>query len=250
MFNDESLNSCVSILSSKNLFYEKFFLKHEKKSFPLQILIHHSQINKSLAKIVSPFNNNPLGLSNTLIIFGPIILGWNNSSCCLPKETINGSVAFSFILETRKSYNTSNMLRKVSDFVFEWNTTKTYSNFNANAQIFTQDLLKIFGLDFKGILNGQNNPIVQNQLASFKKGSYDIVYKDPFTKKHVKIDHYDDLEDYYDSLVLLDPNFKVNYPNEVDFLEQWGMALILKNLKSQVPKTRNFRNPMKYWNPQ
>jgi hypothetical protein len=249
-FSNEKLDSFVSTFSSKKFFYEKFFLMHEKKNFPLQILISHAHVNENIAKIVSPFANNPLGLSMTLIIFGPILLGWNNLSLCIPRETFKGSNISSFVLETGKSYNTSNVLRKVSDFVFEWNTTKTYSNFKANSQTFTHDLLKIFGLDFKGLINGQSNPLVQSQLTSFKKGSHDIVFVDPFTKKPVKIDNYDDLEDYYDSLVLLDPNFKVNYANEVDFLEQWGMSLFLRNLKTNVvPKTRNFRNPLKFWKP-
>jgi hypothetical protein len=96
------------------------------------------------------------GHIHSALAVGPTIIEWNDSSLCVPRKSASTSAVIAVdIARIEGMDRIDEILFKMAQTITYWNNNKIYGMFEANCQIFVEDLLRSVGItpNFTGSLS-------------------------------------------------------------------------------------------------
>jgi hypothetical protein len=167
--------------SMENKFYANNIHNHEELTIKLIFseLAPQSFANRAIAATISTF-----GAVHTSLSFGKLIVDWNDSSLCIPREFRATSAIFAIDVIKIPKEQTTDMIKELSKVICDWNTTQYYNQFHTNCQTFVDAVLKQLKIQLPTFKGDTLGPLFQQMRRS---GTIDFSYTVPdFIKKKIK----------------------------------------------------------------
>ena len=205
-------------------------------------------VKRNYKKSTKFFGNSNINSFDFSIIFGSLILEWNEFSLCIPKiwniceehflSFDIGDIPIEYIedmfnIVKKLFYLFLYFSFKISPVIVSWNSQKQYSeNLSGNSFNFVNEILKnmniiytipVYVTNHLQMLkdNSLNSPISIEFSHNFRK-------KFKQRKKIIEFQNHLELDNFFSELIIIDKEFSQQYINEYNLLKSFDDAFTLK----------------------